>query len=106
MKNQETTKEEPANELEVLLPAVADREAIEAHRVRTEQALRESEEKYRLMVEEINDVIYTADTNKIITYMSPVIEPLSGYSVSELVGRRFTEFVHPDVQAVLSKRFS
>jgi PAS domain S-box-containing protein len=61
-----------------------------------EQALRESEEKYRDLVENINDVIYSRDLDGRITYISPVIEALSGYRVSEMIGRSITEFIHPE----------
>ncbi len=65
-------------------------------RRRAEEALRESEKKYRELVEDINDVIYAVDVEARITYVSPTIERHSGYSPAELIGRPSTEFVHPD----------
>ena len=61
-----------------------------------EDRLRESEEKYRQLVENINAVIYSADANGVTTYISPMFESLFGISPSELVGKPFAEFIHPD----------
>jgi PAS domain S-box-containing protein len=63
-------------------------------RKRAEEALRASEEKYRDLVENINDILYAIDVHGIITYISPAIETISGYAVSEIIGRSFFDFVH------------
>ncbi len=51
------------------------------------QALRLSEEKYRLHFTHINDVVYSYDTNGIITSVSPSIERVLGYAPDELLGQ-------------------
>ncbi len=61
-----------------------------------EQALQESETRYRKLVENLNEVIYILDEGAKIVYVSPNAEQLSGYTISELAGKRFTDFVHPD----------
>ena len=62
----------------------------------TEDMLETAEEKYRALVENLNDVIFTTDPQGVITYMSPVVEKITGYKPSEIVGQHFCHFIHPD----------
>ncbi|MCP1661533.1 MAG: PAS domain S-box protein [Methanocalculus sp. MSAO_Arc1] len=61
-----------------------------------EEALRESEEMYRSLIENLSEIVYTLDTDGRITYISPNVEALGGYPPEALLGRQFTDFVHPD----------
>jgi PAS domain S-box-containing protein len=65
-------------------------------RVRMEEALRESENQYRALVENIDEVIYRAGMDGNLTYVSPAIKSLLGYTASEVVGRSFAEFLHEE----------
>jgi len=56
----------------------------------------ESEEKYRDLVEDLPDVVFAIDRTGALTYLSPTVESLTGYSASELTGRTFAEFLHPE----------
>ncbi len=67
---------------------------------------RESDESYQAIVENLNEVLYTLDCSANVKYVSPNIEPLSGYSPSEVLGRCFVEFVHPDDRGGQSERFT
>jgi PAS domain S-box-containing protein len=67
-----------------------------AERLRVEGALRESEEKYRRLVEDMNEVIYAIDRKGNLTYISPALETLLGYQPAEVIGHRFAKFVWPE----------
>ena len=61
-----------------------------------ERALRESEEKYRQLVESISDIVYATNEKGIIEYVSPSVEPLIGYGTAEMIGRSFAEFIYEE----------
>ncbi|MEK7264360.1 MAG: PAS domain S-box protein [Bacteroidota bacterium] len=44
----------------------------------------------------MSDVIYTINTETVVTYISPVIEKICGYAPSEIIGKSVIEFVHSD----------
>jgi PAS domain S-box-containing protein len=62
---------------------------------RAEEALIKSEEKFRDMVEQINDVIFMTDTNGIFTYLSPAVGILGGYKPEDMIGHFIGEFLDP-----------
>ncbi|RPH51990.1 MAG: diguanylate cyclase [Desulfobacteraceae bacterium] len=65
----------------------------EKHRV--EEALRESEEKYRLMVENAAEVILIAQDG-LLKYVNPVAVKILGYSEEMLTSMPFVELLHPE----------
>jgi PAS domain S-box-containing protein len=65
-------------------------------RRRAEERLRESEARYRQLVEKAQDLFYRTDINGRFTYVNPMASRFIGYSEEELLGRAFTELVHPD----------
>ena len=69
--------------------------------VDSQAALQTSEEKYRTLVENLNEVIFCLDAEGRITYISPVVETMSGYRVDEAIGANFYETAYPDDQAQL-----
>ena len=59
-------------------------------------AYRQEAEKYRQLIENLNEVLYMLDLEARVTYVSPNIENITGYSAEEIIGRNFIDFVHPE----------
>lgn len=68
--------------------------------------LQQSEEKFRHLVENIHEVIYTLDLEGFITYISPGLETLTGIPSSDLLGHHFTEIIYPDDVDFILKEYS
>lgn len=65
-------------------------------RKKSEEALKDSEEKFRSFVENANDIIYSLTLDGIFTYVSPKWTELLGYETSETIGKPYDSFIHPD----------
>lgn len=76
--------------------------AIEKSMVATK--LRESEELYRRLTEEVTDVIWRTDRNLNITYISPSDEKFRGYRADEVIGHHIFEMFAPEGIAVMSEK--
>ena len=74
-------------------------------RRRVEAALRQSEEKYRLLVENANDAIFVIQDG-LIKFANPSASTMTGYSAEELTKLSFSEMIHPaDRQKVIERHF-
>jgi len=65
-------------------------------RRQAEEALRDSEAKFRAVVENSHDGILFSDANATILYRSPSYQRLNGYTDEERVGHAGFDTVHPD----------
>ncbi len=55
--------------------------------------------RYRRLIENSSDIIYTLSKDGVFTFVSPAWTRQLGHTKAEVEGRSFTEFVHPDDQA-------
>jgi PAS domain S-box-containing protein len=74
-------------------------------RVRAEEALSASEARYRLMADHATDVIATYGMDGVFTYLSPSIVALVGHAPEDMVGRKFSDFMHPEDVAAVQAAF-
>ena len=63
---------------------------------RAEQELRQSEERFRALVQNSSDVIGITDEKGIILYRSPSLQTSLGYEVAEVLGKSIARFVWPE----------
>lgn len=71
-----------------------------------EAALKESEEKYRALVENSNDIIFSIDMRGNVTYVSPALERLSSFKQEDILGKPFQKLVHPNDLDLLKAKMS
>lgn len=61
-----------------------------------EQALRESENGFRSIVENASEIVYTLTPEGVFSYISPKWKEILGHPISEVLGRSYELFVHPE----------
>lgn len=93
--------------LQVLLLAVTGRAALIERRVDEQtlelrdqkEALAESENRFRSVVENVKEVIFQTDASGLWTYLNPAWTEITGHSVADSLGTLFLDYVHPDDRA-------
>jgi len=66
-----------------------------AERERAEEAIKEGEARYRQLVENANDIVFTLDLQGNVTSMNKAAEAITGYSQAELLKMNMSEFLTP-----------
>lgn len=62
----------------------------------TQKALQESEDKFRIIAQTSNDIVWHLDKNLCFTYISPTDERIRGFSSREVIGKSFSIFIKPE----------
>jgi len=71
-------------------------------RKKSEETLRQSEEKYKALVESTSDIIWETNKDGFYTYVSPQIEPILGFTPDETIGKSPYEFISDDLKKEIS----
>ena len=72
---------------------------------KAQDALRESEERYRRIVETSNDGIWAIDDKSKITFVNQRLADMLGYSPNEMIGKSFSQFIPEASEAKAPQRF-
>ena len=73
-------------------------------RKRAEEALRESEQKYRVLVANADEAIFIAQ-DEVVKFPNPKALEMTGYSTEELAGVPFTGLIHPEDRGKVLERY-
>ena len=75
-------------------------------RKKAEQALSQSEEKYRTLISEISDGIYISDREGVLTFANGALARALGFEQPEdIIGKYFTDFVAPEMIPAIAQRY-
>ena len=83
----------------------AARAASELQRKNSEDALRDSEQRYRGIVENAYDLIIEISNQGACKYASPNCQAVLGYDSADILGKSFFDFVHPEERQALTESF-
>jgi PAS domain S-box-containing protein len=75
-----------------------------SERKRMEEALRESEEKYRLLIENARDAIFVAQ-DEVVKFPNPKTMEIIGYTEEELLHTPFVSIIHPEDRDMVIQRY-
>lgn len=81
---------------ELILKIFAARAGAELERKHTEEVQRQSEKKFRSIIENVNDVIYILNPDGTFAYLSPSLSDALHYEPTAIIGTHFTPMIHPD----------
>ena len=96
MSEQSRTNAELIEEISVLKKKNKELEQSESERNQAEVELRESEERYRTLVENASDIVFKTDDSGHCTFVNPVTLRITGYREEELIGKHYKMLVRPD----------
>ncbi|MEE9400115.1 MAG: PAS domain S-box protein, partial [Dehalococcoidales bacterium] len=96
MKDQEKTKEQLITELDKIHQRVAKLEVADTKGKGAEEALRESERRFRDLFENANDLIQSVAPDGHFLYVNKAWRKILGYSEKEVSNLTIWDIIHPD----------
>ena len=76
-----------------------------SERKQTEESLRESENRFRSIIETSQEWIWAIDTSARHTYSNPAVENILGYSASDFIGQDALNFLHEEDALKIKEMF-
>jgi PAS domain S-box-containing protein len=70
------------------------------------EAIGNSPEKYRMLIEDTNDLVWETDNHYVFTYLNPMMFNLIGYTAEESVGKKIIDFMPPEEARLATILFS
>lgn len=93
------------NKLAPAIQRIIHESEIEKARIRAENELRESEEKYRRLVNEVSDGFYITDGQSVLIFSNNSLAKMLGFNkVEEVIGHNFVEFIPKNKVAEFTRR--
>lgn len=86
----------PAEYHQRLIALATHAAAIAIARSREQQALHDSEERYRSVVDNVKEVIFQTDTQGLWTFLNPAWTEVTGFGIAESLHTPFLDYVHPE----------
>jgi len=106
MSHTDKTKDQLLEELTGLNQRVVKLEAAEVERQQVEEGLKQSEERYRLLVETMNEGLAQANQDYVFTYVNDRFCEMLGYSRDELIEHHLIEFIHDDYRELMQDQMA
>jgi PAS domain S-box-containing protein len=70
-----------------------------------EQSLRESEKKYRELIENATEIIYLTDADGHIIFGNDAAKKISGYTINDTKSRNYYDFIHPEYKSKIKRAY-
>jgi PAS domain S-box-containing protein len=106
MKDSNQVRKDLDSELKRMRQRITELEAAEAGQRKIEEALRQSEERYRTLVEEMDEGYYEVDVAGNYTFFNDVICTRLGYSREELLGISYRVYTPEEDQKYVYKIYN
>jgi extracellular factor (EF) 3-hydroxypalmitic acid methyl ester biosynthesis protein len=84
---------------------IAGHRQAESQREAALEALRENEERYRMLVEDANDMVFRTDKNGLFTFVNSSTIRITGYEEEAIIGKHYPTFIRSDMRDEAVKFF-